>query len=271
VARWFVNPFVKETGMMGFWNPRRRRRHHPRSHHRRRHRARHRRNPILLQNPRRGRGGRGAFGVMTLLSRPQMLLVDGTAGTVSAFMTLAVPNWLLPFPGSDMMSRVLRFASRAVAGGLIYDLGRRMMPRQAPAILSGAMVAVGGGLVLDLLNTRLEIGQGDTTVTPATLIGGFAGYGAYTRPMGAYTRPLIPSGFGYTNWTPRTPMRTPAEIGALSPGQQAALRALPPAAQSAYADYWTNYYGRFGLTGMRGMGGVYGAASPGLVNNNLYT
>jgi len=126
--------------------------------------------------------------------------------SIAAFGAIAVPNWLLPFPGTGIMDKVLRFVSRAAAGGLLYTLIRQTAPRYTTSALTGVSIAVGGGAVLDLLGITLAIGKGDTVLMPGQLIptGMNFGFTGYTRPMGvgniaasryaqlgAYTRPQV--------------------------------------------------------------------------------
>jgi hypothetical protein len=127
--------------------------------------------------------------------RPGELLMDGAVGAITAFSSIAIPNSFLPFPGPDIMSKVLRLASRAAAGGLMVTLVRNMAPRYAPAALIGTTIAVGGGFVLDLLGITLAIGKGDTVLLPGQLLptGLSTMFGTplagYTRPMGALALP----------------------------------------------------------------------------------
>jgi hypothetical protein len=175
------NPFIREVGMFG--NPRRR-------HHRRHH---YRHNPII-RNPGLTGGMMGAF------THPMTYISTGFIGTVSAYLTIALPNMLGLFPGTDLMSKVLRGVTRGAAAGLVYSMMKSIAPRQANAALVGGMIGAGGSFIFDFLGTRLIVGAGDTTQTPGMLLAGVgnifgsapatAGYGAYTRPMGAYTRPM---------------------------------------------------------------------------------
>ena len=123
---------------------------------------------------------------------PVGLVTAGATGVASAFLTVTLPNMLGLFTGADMISKVLRGAVRFVAGGFVYQGVRAISPRNAPAALYGAMIGAGGGLVLDLLGTRLVLGVGDVAQTPGQLLAGFstAGVTGYTRPMGSYTRPM---------------------------------------------------------------------------------
>ncbi len=205
-ARWFVNPrtrgrgnpWIKEIIMPFMANPRHRRRHH-------RHHAR--RNWPIIVNPRhrrhhRGHGGGGgvAGGATMFFKNPGDLLMGGAIGSLAAFGAISVPNWLLPFPGTGIMDKVLRLASRAAAGGLLYTLIRKMAPRYAASALTGVTIAVGGGAVLDLLGVTLAVGKGDTVLLPSQLIptGINFGFTGYTRPMGAIMAPQYAQLGAYT-------------------------------------------------------------------------
>jgi hypothetical protein len=184
------NPsLIKEV--MGTMNPHRRRR--SRYHHNPRHR-------------RHGGGGHGmsSVGVMSMVRDPLGTATKGLVGSVGVFLPIVTANWLLPFPGTDIMSRLLRFATRAAAGGLLIQFGGRFMGRNAEAFKIGAFIGVAGSTVLDFLGTAILVGKGDVTQTsPMQLIAGFttpapaagtAGLGAaYTRRLGvgaAYSRAL---------------------------------------------------------------------------------
>jgi hypothetical protein len=193
------NPFyswnpslIKEVGMFG--NPRRHRR-------RRSHRYHH--------NPKRHRrshgGGSHGVGVMTMVKDPMGTVTKGLVGSVGVFLPIATANWLLPFPGTDIMSRLLRFATRAAAGGLIVSFGSKFVGRSAEALKIGAFIGVAGSTVLDFLGTRVVLGLGDTQQVPMQLLAGFsapaaapvvgtAGLGAaYTKRLGvgaAYSKAL---------------------------------------------------------------------------------
>lgn len=197
------NPLIREVGM---FNPHRRR------HHRRHH---YRHNPII-RNPGLTGGMMGAF------THPMEYISTGFIGTVSAFLTISLPNMLGLFPGTDLMSKVLRGVTRGAAAGLVYSMMKSIAPRQANAALVGGMIGAGGSFIFDFLGTRLIIGAGDTTQTPGMLLAGVgnifgtapavAGYGAYTRPMGAYTRPMgLLHGRGMGNvYGPGSPTATAA-------------------------------------------------------------
>ncbi len=184
-------------------NPRRHRRRHGRHHARR--------NWPIIMNPRHrrhhrggGGGGRGIGGLVggtgIFFRNPGDLLIGGAVGSLAAFGAIAVPNWLLPFPGVGIMNKVLRFASRAAAGGLLYTLIKQMAPRYAAGALTGVTIAVGGGAILDLMGITLAIGKGDTVLMPAQLIptGLDFGFTGYTRPMGAIAAPRYAQLGAYT-------------------------------------------------------------------------
>lgn len=169
------NPFIREVGMS---NPRRRR--NARRHYRR--------NPII-RNP-----NGGAPSLAGIMRDPLGIVMQGTVGMTSAYLTNTIPNMFNLFPGPDLVSKVLRTGVRVVVGSFVYGLIRSFSPRHANAAAVGAALGSVGAGVLDLFNTNLVLGYGDTTRTPMNLVGGmttaFTGYGAYTRPMGAYTRPM---------------------------------------------------------------------------------
>lgn len=191
MARWFVNPGTyREIAMT---NPRHHRRHHRR--------WRYRRNPTGVLAP-----------VTDAFHRPGQTIANGALGIASAYMTVALPNMLLPFPGTDIMSKVLRMVTRLAAGGLVVMAGRKMSPHAAQSIVTGASIGAVGSTVLDLFNTTMILGKGDTGQTPMTLFSsitmptlGMTGMGAYTtaypggygRPMGAYVHTAaMPMGRG---------------------------------------------------------------------------
>lgn len=138
----------------------------PHRKHYRRHHRRHHRNP-------RHRGGR--LGMMTMVQNPMEALSKGLFGTLGAFLPTATANWLLPFPGTDIMSKALRFASRAAAAGLLVSFGGGFAGRNADALKIGAYIGVAGGTLLDFLGTRIVVGYGDVTQTPGQLLAGFGG------------------------------------------------------------------------------------------------
>lgn len=136
---------------------------------RRKHPRRQRHN---MYNPRH-RGGR--LGMMTMVQNPMDALSKGLFGTLGAFLPTATANWLLPFPGTDIMSKALRFASRAAAAGLLVSFGGGFAGRNADALKIGAYIGVAGGTLLDFLGTRIVVGYGDVTQTPGQLLAGFGG------------------------------------------------------------------------------------------------
>lgn len=168
---------------------------------------------------------------MQLIRNPVGLLTTGAAGAAGLYGALAIPNAFLPIgvpavgEPDTMMNKVMRAGVRAAAAGLLYSLARKMMPASAGAVLTGGTIAVGGGLLLDLLNTRIILGAGDIVQTPQTMMAalgsgfsfsGYGGYGAYTRPMGrfgAYTRPMGAMGA----YTPSGMIRT-ANFSGAGPG-----------------------------------------------------
>lgn len=177
-------------------NPRRHRRHHRRHH---------RRNP------------EGALGGATsLVTHPKMLLGEGLVGALSCYSTISIPNRFLPIAGTDLPSMLMRAASRAVTGGLLWWISRRFLGSMSPAVLVGAAMGSGGALALEALGAQLVIGTGDTAQTgflPAmggtgmTLgLSGYgwnraaAGFGGYVRGHGfnGYVRG---SGFGQLPYT----------------------------------------------------------------------
>lgn len=174
-----VNPYLRELGLAALSNPRKKRR---RSMRRRYHR-----------NPN---------GLMAAVRNPLPRVIDGGVTAASAILTLAVPNQFLPFAGTDLFSKVLRAASRVAWGGLLYTMGKRVMPGQASSIASGAALAAFGSLVLDLMGTTLILGAGDTYMTAQQLIPsglsipGMSGVGAYRRSLSAYSRTGIPAPAG---------------------------------------------------------------------------
>lgn len=158
--------------MFSLVNPRRRRHH--KHNARRRHHRRHRGYAI---NPRRHHGG-SSLGVLSMVQHPGDAVSKGLFGVLGAFLPVAVPNWLLPFPGTDIMSKVLRFGSRAAAAGLMVQFGGRMAGRNLDALKVGAYIGVAGGTLLDLLGTRIVVGYGDVTQTPGQLLAGFGSIGS---------------------------------------------------------------------------------------------
>jgi hypothetical protein len=235
-ARWFVNPVLKEI-IMPLANPRRRGRRGGNwatawlgNRRRHRHHRRHRRNPG---------GSSGSFGVMTLASHPSDVIIGGTVGAASGFLALALPNWLLPFPGVTIMDRVLRLASRAAAGGLVYTAVKKFAPRYSGASLAVITAAVGGGFVLDMLGITLAIGRGDTSLQPGQ---------------------LIPSGFTWPSFTGYSVPQGYA--GVARTGGGVAMRGLMAPRYSTLAGY----------SRRQGMAGLYSANSytPTGMGANLY-
>lgn len=170
---------------MPFTNPRRR-------HHRRNRRHHARRNwPIIMNRHRRHRRNPGGAADVTMFMRqPGDLLMGGAVGAVAAFGSIAFPNSFLPFPGTTIMDKVLRLASRAAAGGLIVSLMRKVAPKYSQDAMIGATIAVGGGFVLDLLGITLAIGKGDTVLLPGQLIPTGFSLGSFGAPLAGYTRPM---------------------------------------------------------------------------------
>jgi len=177
---WAMNPYLREVGMLV--NPRHRRHH-------RRHSYRH--NPL----------GGGPLGALTqTFKHPMASVMDGLTGALAMYMTIAIPNWILPFPGVDLMSKLLRLGTRVAAGGLIVSFFKQ------PAVRTGASIGALGGSVFDFLGTRIIVGQGDTGQTPLALLAPITGgMTAYTRPvlpsargLNAYTRSILPSASGLT-------------------------------------------------------------------------
>lgn len=183
------NPFIREVGMYGL-NPRRRRRY--------------RGNPSIIRNP----NGSGAPTLQGVMRNPLGVVTTGFTAMGAAYLTNSIPNMFNLFPGTDLVSKLLRGTVRVVVGGFVYGMVKSIAPRQANAAAAGAAVGSIGATVLDLLNTRLILGYGDVVQTPMMLFAGvgnifggaaptgtagYRGVGAYTRPMGrlgAYTRPM---------------------------------------------------------------------------------
>jgi hypothetical protein len=182
------NPFIREVGMYGL-NPRRRRRY--------------RGNPSIIRNP----NGTGAPTLQGVMRNPLGVVSTGFTAMGAAYLTNSIPNMFALFPGTDLVSKLLRGVVRVVVGGFVYGAVKAIAPRQANAAAAGAAVGSIGATVLDLLNTRLILGYGDVVQTPGMLFAGvgnifggattgtagYRGVGAYTRPMGrlgAYTRPM---------------------------------------------------------------------------------
>lgn len=150
-------------------------------YHHRRHRRYHH-NPM----------GGGMIGAVTgVVRHPMASITEGVTGALAMYLTIAVPNWILPFPGVDLMSKVVRLLTRVAAGGLLYGFWR------TEAVKTGAMIGSVGGAVLDFVGTRIVVGSGDTGQTPLALLAPVTGgVSAYTRTMvptgaHAYSRPII--------------------------------------------------------------------------------
>lgn len=167
-----INPaLLREVGML--MNPHRRR--HGRRHH-------YRGNPGPLA------------AVKGVIRNPGQTVMDGAVSVLGGYLALALPNQFLPFPGVTLMDKVLRALTRVAAGGLVIMGARKVLPRSAQAVAAGVAFTTIGSTVLDLFNTRIVVGAGDTAQI-GFLPGGFSlGLGAYARPMGlgAYTRPVVP-------------------------------------------------------------------------------
>jgi hypothetical protein len=191
-----VNPhLLKEVGMM-YGNPRRRRRHHY-SH-----------NPGMMSD------------VQHFISHPMGMLADGTLGALSAYLTISIPNWILPFPGADLMSRVIRLATRVAAGGLVASLLTPMARGSAGAIRGGAAIGAIGSTIFDFMGTRVIIGANDTGQTPLALLAPLTGgttttttapaaTAAYAR-LSAYSAPMLPAARGSRATTIAAPPSFPA-------------------------------------------------------------
>jgi hypothetical protein len=139
-------------------------------------------------NPHRRRHGRHSVrhnpgpiaNVTALVRHPMPTLMDGLVGTVSAYLTISLPNWLLPFPGTDLMSKVLRLVTRAAAGGLVVMVAPR---GSRHAAIAGASIGAVGSFAFDFLGTRLIVGSGDTGQVPLALLTPITGVAAYGRAM----------------------------------------------------------------------------------------
>jgi hypothetical protein len=140
------------------------------------------------------------------MRNPLGLVSQGFTAVAAAYMTNSIPNLFGLFPGTDLVSKVLRGAVRVVVGGFVYGAVRSLAPRQAPAAAVGAAIGSVGATVLDLMNTRLVLGYGDVVQTPGMLFAGVGSVfsnitgattatGAYMRPMGAYMRPMGARGY----------------------------------------------------------------------------
>lgn len=175
-SAWAINPYMREVSMLSR-NPRRRGR-----------RRSYRGNPM----------GGGAIGAVTnVFKNPVGSVMDGLTGALAMYMTIAIPNWILPFPGVDLMSKLLRTGTRVATGGLLVSFFKN------PAVRTGASIGAIGGAVLDFFGTRVIVGQGDAAQTPLALLAPITGMTAYTRPMipsarglNAYTRPMTAAARG---------------------------------------------------------------------------
>lgn len=165
---WVANPYLREVGMFSS-NPRRHRRHH-------------RRNPGGLSS--------GAVGALKgVIHNPMSTVTSGLYGLLAAYLTISLPNWLLPFPGISFTDKLLRAATRVAAGGLLIGFFKH------PAVATGASIGAIGSTVFDFLGTRVIIGAGDTGQTPLALLSPLTsivaptGAGSYVRQqLGSYTR-----------------------------------------------------------------------------------
>jgi len=183
-------------------------------------------NPHLLRevgmafgNPRRRKHYRHNPGMMADLQRvashPMDAVMEGTLGALSAYLTISIPNWLLPYPGADIMSRVIRAASRVAAGGLVYALLSPLGSRDA--VRAGAAIGAIGSTVFDFMGTRVIIGANDTGQTPLALLAPLTGgipapapvMSAYER-LGAYSAPMLPAARGGRTTTIAGPASFPA-------------------------------------------------------------
>lgn len=128
---------------------------------------------------------------------------------LGAFGSIALPNWLLPFPGTDIMSRLIRLATRLAAAGLITGFAPA---RFRSSVRDGAMLGAVGSTIFDFFGTRIIIGAGDTGQTPMALLAPLGGAGgtaptaataAYARigRMMAYTAPMLPAAAGHRTTT----------------------------------------------------------------------
>jgi hypothetical protein len=189
---WNINPYLREVGMSV--NPRRRRR---RSY---------RLNPAGMFG-----GATGAIG--RVVSNPVKSVMDGLTGALAMYMTIAIPNWLLPFPGTDLMSKGIRLATRVAAGGLLVAI----FPQES--VKQGASIGALGGSALDFFNTRVIIGSGDVGQTPLALLAPVTGMTAYSRPMlpaarglNAYSTPMTAAARGLAAYS-RNPGMSGINLG----------------------------------------------------------
>lgn len=199
------------------------------AHRRRRHYS------YAMNMPRRrhrGAGLGGGTGILSVVKHPVSYLMNGTFGVLGAWFAITLPNQFLPFPGTDMMSRLLRTLTRIGAGSLVYWVARRFLPRSAPAIAVGSAIGVAGSFVFDLLGTQFVIGAGDTTQVPLALLATATrgtSFGQYLGTgLASYSVPMLPSAGGMSAYS----------------------RGVLPAA--------------------RGMSGMYSSMGPGLTKHGLY-
>jgi hypothetical protein len=179
---------------------------------------------MMYGNPRR-RGRRHyahnpAFNVMgdlqDVIRNPMDAVLDGGLGLISAYLTISIPNWLLPYPGADITSRLIRAASRVAAGSLIYALLTPMARGSAGAIKAGAAMGSIGATIFDFMGTRVIIGANDTGQTPMALLAPLSGgvpapavTSAYAR-LSAYSQPMLPAARGQRTTTIAAPAAFPA-------------------------------------------------------------
>lgn len=153
-----------------------------------------------------------------VIRNPMDAVMDGGLGLLTAYMTIAIPNWLLPYPGADITSRLIRAASRVAAGGLLYSLLVPMARGSAGAIKAGAAMGSIGATLFDFLGTRVIIGANDTGQTPMALLAPLSGgvaappvttTGAYAR-LSAYSQPMLAAARGGRTTTIAAPAAFPA-------------------------------------------------------------
>lgn len=169
-----VNPhLLREVGMM-YGNPR----HRGRRHH--------------YGNP----GGGMVGEIQGFMRSPMDHVMSAAATGLGAFGAIALPNWLLPFPGNDIMSRLIRLATRLAAAGLITGFAPA---RYRSSVRDGAMLGAVGSSIFDFMGTRIIIGAGDTGQTPMALVAPLtttaaapAATAAYAR-LRAYSAPMLPA------------------------------------------------------------------------------
>ena len=125
------------------------------------------------------RYGRNPAGLAQVARRPIPFLFDGLLGMVGAFLTITIPNSFFPVTGTDLMSKLLRGASRVAAGGLVYWGARRFMPGSAGAVGAGVSLASAGSVVFDFLNLNLILGAGDSIQT-LNMLSGLNPFGGLT-------------------------------------------------------------------------------------------